>query len=231
MGRAYAQFDRFHFTCAPGRCSGLALLSPASHYGIGRFLRNLVSAANPIFWDRIYRSSVNQLYYGLLDRCVGAAAAVHIRVVFRFGPGDKIPSYPLRASHIDLCLVRILGVAGMEKMALWCVAGYHPFGLMGNRPCRHAGIMGEPGCKFWRFSLRLVLGALASFYGLVGADRSEAEGREALLARLAAIVSSEGYYERALAACTDYARGLARILVERGGTSGSIVPAPDCRGA
>ena len=46
---------------------------------------------------------------------------------------------------------------------------------------------------------------------------------EALMAELAAILSAEGYYERALDACTAYARQLARILVLRGGTKGSIV--------
>jgi hypothetical protein len=44
-----------------------------------------------------------------------------------------------------------------------------------------------------------------------------------LLAQLEAILSSKGYYERALAACTESARALARILVQRGGTSGSMV--------
>jgi hypothetical protein len=67
-------------------------------------------------------------------------------------------------------------------------------------------------------------------YGLAaapasGSDLPEAENRDVLLAQLATILSGEGYYERALAACTGYARGLARILVERGGTSGSIVDA------
>jgi hypothetical protein len=60
-------------------------------------------------------------------------------------------------------------------------------------------------------------------YGLAEGELSEVQGRTALLAQLTAVLSAEGYYEWALAACTDYARGLARILVERGGTSGSIV--------
>jgi hypothetical protein len=60
-------------------------------------------------------------------------------------------------------------------------------------------------------------------YGLAPSTVPEVDERAALLAQLAAIVSTEGYYERALAACTGYARALARILVERGGTSGSIV--------
>jgi hypothetical protein len=59
-------------------------------------------------------------------------------------------------------------------------------------------------------------------YGLAEAGLPRAEEREALLAHLAAIVASEGYYERALAVCTGYARALLRILVERGGTSGSM---------
>jgi hypothetical protein len=70
--------------------------------------------------------------------------------------------------------------------------------------------------------LRQVQRALP-LYGLVDAALPETAGRGDLLAQLEAVLSSEGYYERALAACTEYARALARILVERGGTSGSLV--------
>jgi len=51
------------------------------------------------------------------------------------------------------------------------------------------------------------------------------EKRDALLAMLTKIISSEGYYERALAKCTDYALGLLDIIIEKGGTSGSMVDA------
>jgi hypothetical protein len=68
----------------------------------------------------------------------------------------------------------------------------------------------------------------AALYGLDGASPLEAGSpplgeREPLLAQLAAQISAEGYYDRALGACTEYARALLGVLVERGGTSGSIV--------
>jgi uncharacterized protein (DUF362 family) len=70
--------------------------------------------------------------------------------------------------------------------------------------------------------LRQMQRALA-LYGLIDADTPELEGRDALLAMLGQAISAEGYYEWALEQCTDYARALLEILVERGGTSGSIV--------
>jgi len=60
-------------------------------------------------------------------------------------------------------------------------------------------------------------------YGLVESDIPKLEEREALPGVLAKVISSEGYYDRALAQCTDYALGLLGTIVEQGGTSGSIV--------
>jgi len=59
--------------------------------------------------------------------------------------------------------------------------------------------------------------------GLVREDGPEWEQREGLLAALTDLVSTEGYYERAFGKCTDYALKLLDILVERGGTAGSMV--------
>ncbi len=60
-------------------------------------------------------------------------------------------------------------------------------------------------------------------YGLVEPDAPRLEDRETLLSTLTEVVSSEGYYERALAKSTDYALGLLDAIVENGGTSGSVV--------
>ena len=60
-------------------------------------------------------------------------------------------------------------------------------------------------------------------YGLVGGDMPHLEDRGMLLAKLGEVIAAEGYYERALAKCTDYARALLGVIVERGGTSGSLV--------
>ena len=60
-------------------------------------------------------------------------------------------------------------------------------------------------------------------YNLVEPDTPKLECRDALLAILTEAISSEGYYERALAKCTDYALALLDIIVEEGGTSGSMV--------
>ncbi|MBT4497847.1 MAG: DUF362 domain-containing protein [Gemmatimonadetes bacterium] len=60
-------------------------------------------------------------------------------------------------------------------------------------------------------------------YGLIEEDGPEWEQREGLLAALMDLISAEGYYERALGKCTDYALKLLDILVERGGTAGSMV--------
>jgi uncharacterized protein (DUF362 family) len=60
-------------------------------------------------------------------------------------------------------------------------------------------------------------------YGLVAGDASQVGDRDILLAMLGETIAAEGYYERALAKCTDYARALLGILAERGGTSGSMV--------
>ena len=59
-------------------------------------------------------------------------------------------------------------------------------------------------------------------YGLVRPDLRKLEERAPLLALLVEAISSEGYYERALARCTEYALHLLRVIVQRGGTSGSI---------
>jgi len=60
-------------------------------------------------------------------------------------------------------------------------------------------------------------------YGLVEPDVPRLEDRETLLSTLTEVVSSEGYYERALAKSTGYALGLLDAIVEGSGTSGSIV--------
>lgn len=60
-------------------------------------------------------------------------------------------------------------------------------------------------------------------YGLVEPGAPTLEERDALLAMLSEVLSSEGYYGRALAQCTDYARALLRIIVVEGGTSSSLV--------
>ena len=60
-------------------------------------------------------------------------------------------------------------------------------------------------------------------YGLVEPDVPRLEDRETLLSTLTEVVSSEGYYERALAKSTGYALGLLDAIVEDSGTSGSIV--------
>jgi len=60
-------------------------------------------------------------------------------------------------------------------------------------------------------------------YGLVAEEGPEWDRREGLLAALTDLVSAEGYYERALGKCTDYALKLLDILIERGGTAGSMV--------
>jgi uncharacterized protein (DUF362 family) len=60
-------------------------------------------------------------------------------------------------------------------------------------------------------------------YGLVAGDASQVGDRDVLLALLGQTIAAEGYYERALAKCTETARALLGILAERGGTSGSLV--------
>jgi hypothetical protein len=60
-------------------------------------------------------------------------------------------------------------------------------------------------------------------YNLTDSDVPQIEVRDALLAILTSIISSEGYYERALMECNDYALGLLDIIIEKGGTSGSLV--------
>ena len=59
-------------------------------------------------------------------------------------------------------------------------------------------------------------------YGLLSPETPEVAGREALLELLGKVLAEEGYYERALAQCTPYALSLLRLIVERGGTSGSL---------
>jgi len=60
-------------------------------------------------------------------------------------------------------------------------------------------------------------------YNLVEPDAPKLESRESLLAMLTDVISSEEYYERALAKSSHYALGLLNIIVEKGGTSGSMV--------
>jgi uncharacterized protein (DUF362 family) len=60
-------------------------------------------------------------------------------------------------------------------------------------------------------------------YGLVKGNASQVGDRGLLLAMLGKTIAADGYYERALAKCTGYARVLLGILAERGGTSGSLV--------
>ncbi len=60
------------------------------------------------------------------------------------------------------------------------------------------------------------------FYGLVDGGAPEVEERGALLTTLGDVLSSHGYYGRALAQCSDYARSLLRLIAAQGGTSGSI---------
>ncbi len=60
-------------------------------------------------------------------------------------------------------------------------------------------------------------------YDLVEPNSTKCESRDALLSMLTEVISSERYYERALAKCTDYALGLLDIIVKKGGTSGSMV--------
>ena len=59
-------------------------------------------------------------------------------------------------------------------------------------------------------------------YGLVTMDAPELGGRDGLLDMLTGVITSEGYYESALVQCTEYASALLRIIVEHGGTSGSL---------
>jgi hypothetical protein len=67
-------------------------------------------------------------------------------------------------------------------------------------------------------------------HGLVQPDSPKLEGRGVLLDMLAEVISSEEYYRRALAQCADYALDLLSIMVERGGTSGSIVAVSEAFG-
>jgi uncharacterized protein (DUF362 family) len=60
-------------------------------------------------------------------------------------------------------------------------------------------------------------------YNLVDGGVPKAKERGELLALLGEVISSDGYYDRALAQCTDEARALLRIIAAQGGTSGSIV--------
>ena len=59
-------------------------------------------------------------------------------------------------------------------------------------------------------------------YGLVESEEADSESREGLLVTLTDLISTEGYYQKALAQCTKYALKLLDILLERGGTSGSM---------
>jgi len=72
--------------------------------------------------------------------------------------------------------------------------------------------------------LMQIQNALKLYY-LVEAGAPMIEDRETLSAMLTEVISSEGYYERALARCTDYALDLLDAIVEKGGTSGSMVSA------
>lgn len=69
--------------------------------------------------------------------------------------------------------------------------------------------------------LKQILRALR-VYGLIEAEGPEWDQREELLAMLTDLVSTEGYFERALEKCTKNAYRLLDILVERGGTAGSM---------
>lgn len=62
-----------------------------------------------------------------------------------------------------------------------------------------------------------------NLYNLAEAGAPMLEDRETLLTMLTEVVSSEGYYEHALEQCTDYALGLLDIIIEAGGTSGSMM--------
>jgi hypothetical protein len=62
-----------------------------------------------------------------------------------------------------------------------------------------------------------------NLYNLAEAGATMSEHRETILTMLTEAISSERYYERALAKCTDYAVGLLDVIVENGGTSGSMV--------
>ena len=59
-------------------------------------------------------------------------------------------------------------------------------------------------------------------YGLAEPDTPEYEERSALLDMLGRVISSAGYYGRAMACCTDYARDLLGIIAQKGGTSSSM---------
>ena len=62
-----------------------------------------------------------------------------------------------------------------------------------------------------------------NLYNLAEADTPMLEERETLLTMLTKVVSSEGYYEHALEQCTEYALGLLQVIIETGGTSGSMM--------
>ena len=60
-------------------------------------------------------------------------------------------------------------------------------------------------------------------YNLVQPDAPKLDDRDALLTMLTEVISSDGYYDRALGKCTNYVLGLLDIIIEEGGTSGSMV--------
>lgn len=69
--------------------------------------------------------------------------------------------------------------------------------------------------------LRQIQRAL-QIYRLVDGETHDLDGRDALLAMLGDVISTEGYYGRALGQCTDLARALLGTIIERGGTSSSL---------
>jgi uncharacterized protein (DUF362 family) len=60
-------------------------------------------------------------------------------------------------------------------------------------------------------------------YELITTTEPLLKTRDALLAKLTRIISTEGYYERALAKCTYTARALLKVIAKHGGTSSSMV--------
>lgn len=60
-------------------------------------------------------------------------------------------------------------------------------------------------------------------YELIDPDTPQRSTRDELLATLAAVIGAPGYYSRAMAKCSAYARDLLGIIAREGGTSGSLV--------
>jgi len=60
-------------------------------------------------------------------------------------------------------------------------------------------------------------------YDLAPPDAIQAESRDELLRQLTDIITTDGYFERALAKCTTSAKALLGIITKHGGTSGSMV--------